>query len=72
MRQGPLWDPHPFRAWRNVLPLSGASAHQRWLALVSAVPLDTRKIWRSVALAGARMCPFNPQALGSNPSPVLF
>ena len=43
----------------------GDSAHQRWLALVSAGPSKTRINWRSLALAGASLCPFNPQVVGS-------
>jgi hypothetical protein len=50
----------------------GDSAHQRWLALVSVQTSKTRINWRSPALAGASSCPFNPQVVGPNPSPVIL
>ncbi len=49
----------------------GASAHQRWLALVSAQTSKTSENWRSPALTGASLRSFNPQAVGSIPTPVI-
>ncbi len=45
----------------------GDSAHQRWLALVSAEASKTRINWRSLALAGARMGPDKREVGGSSP-----
>jgi hypothetical protein len=32
----------------------------------------TREDLHKLALAGARMCPFNPQVVGSSPTPVIL
>ena len=50
----------------------GDSAHQRWLALVSAQTGKTCQNWRSPALTGASLRSFNPQVVGSIPTPVIY
>ncbi len=50
----------------------GDNAHRRWLALVSVRRAKTLENRRSPALTGASFRTFNPQVVGSIPTPVTL
>ena len=66
-QQQALPDNYEWHSTRTRGDSSGDSAHQRWLALVSARPSKTRINWRSLALAGASRGPDKREVGGSSP-----